>query len=401
MPVLKASRRIGRYRLPRLIALLVSTLLVSAPLAFAATPVATIDGGDIKTMETLADRVVKRSRIPGLAMAIVANGKVVSLRGYGVTDTVSHAPVSADTVYRLASLSKAFASTLSAQLVHEGAMSWDSPIANQLPAFKLRDLAGAQKVTVRDILSHQVGLTHNTYDRDLEGNQPYPLLAERLSNAPMACAPGECYGYQNIAFSLIGDMVFAVTGDFYVHQVEKRLFHPLGMYTATYGREGLEGSSRWAKPHVRGRSGWVPVRPKETYYRVPPAAGVNASARDMAQWLLAQLGHYPDVLPPALLDEIHTPQVATPSEIRGSSWRHERLRAAHYALGWRIYDYSGHTLVFHGGAVQGYRALIGLLPERDIGIVVLWNSESNAPSGLLPSFIDRALNLPARDWVGR
>ena len=353
-----------------------------------------------RQVQRLAEQLVTQKKLPGLAIAIVQNGKVVSMQGYGMTDAPGGQPVTIDTVFRLASLSKAFAATLSAQLVAEDAMNWDYPIINQLPAFKLRDYASAKTVTVRDVLSHRVGLTHNTYDRDLEGNTPYPLLAERLSDAPLACTPGDCYAYQNIAFSLIGDLVFAATGDFYSHQVEKRIFHPLGMYNSTFGREALESSSSWARPHVRGRGGWVAVRPKENYYRVPPAAGVNSSIRDMAQWLIAQSGHRPDVLTPTMLDQIHLPQVNTPGETRGSPWRRERLNGASYAMGWRVFNYSGHTMVFHGGAVQGYRGLIAFLPGEDVGLVVLWNSESSAPSGLLPSFMDRVLGLPTKDWLG-
>jgi beta-lactamase class C len=353
-----------------------------------------------KQMEHLADELVTQKHLPGLAMAIVQDGKVVSMRGYGRTGGPGYSPVGTDTVFRLASLSKAFAATLSAELVAEGAMSWDDPIVNKLPAFKLRDYASGNKVTVRDILSHRVGLTRNTYDRDLESNQPYPLLAEKLSNAPMACTPGDCYAYQNIAFALIGDVVFASTGDFYSHQVETKIFHPLGMYSSTYGREALQHSASWARPHVRGRGGWVAVEPKDAYYRVAPAAGVNSSIHDMAQWLVAQMGHRPDVLTQSMLDAIHTPQVSTPGELRGSGWRRDRLRHAWYAMGWRVFDYSGHTMVFHGGAVQGYRTLIAFLPKEDVGIVVLWNSESAAPSGLLPSFMDRALGFPNHDWLG-
>ena len=352
-----------------------------------------------REIERLAEGVVTQSRIPGMAMAIVQDGKVVSLRGYGVVDSRNPQPVGTDTVFRVASLSKAFAGTLSAMLVSEGALDWDAPIANQLPAFTLRDLEGAQRLTVREVLSHRVGIGYNAFDRDLEADQPYPLLAEKLSDAPMTCAPGDCYAYQNIAFSLVGDLVFAVTGDFYHHQVEKRLFHPLGMYGATFGRDGLESSPSWARPHVRSGGKWLPVRPKETYYRIPPAAGVNASVRDMSQWLIAQMGHRPDVLPPELLNEIQTPQVETPGEIRGNSWRRERLRSAYYGLGWRIYDYAGHTLVYHAGAVQGYRAVAAFLPDKDIGVVILWNSESSMPAALLPTALDRALGLPARDWL--
>jgi beta-lactamase class C len=172
------------------------------------------------------------------------------------------------------------------------------------------------------------------------------------------------------------------------------------MYSSTYGRDGLQASLSWAHPHVRTRGGWVAVQPKETYYHVPPAAGVNSSIHDMAQWLIAQMGHRPDVLSPSLLNLIHTPQVATPGELHGSPWRRARLNNAYYALGWRVFDYSGHTLVFHGGAVQGYRTMIAFLPDEDVGMVVLWNSESAAPSGLLPSLLDRVLGLPVQDWTG-
>lgn len=395
MPLTKASlrRRPSPWFLLPLLGLALATTAAGA-----AAPKGDFTA-QAREIERLAEGVVSQSRIPGMAMAIVQDGRIISVRGYGVVDSRNPQPVGPDTVFRVASLSKAFAGTLSAMLVSEGAMSWDSPIANQLPTFSLQDMQGAQRLSVRDILSHRVGLGYNTFDRDLEANQPYPLLAERLSDAPLTCSPGDCYAYQNIAFSLVGDLVFAVTGDFYAAQVEKRLFHPLGMYGATFGRDGLEASPSWARPHVRSGGKWLPVRPKETYYRIPPAAGINASARDMAQWLIAQMGHRPDVLPPELLNEVMTPQVETPGEIRGRGWRSERLNRAYYGLGWRIYDYAGHTLVFHGGAVQGYRALSAFLPDRGIGVVILWNSESAMPSGLLPTTIDRALGLPARQWL--
>ena len=351
-------------------------------------------------MEVLAEALVSGKKIPGMAMAIVQNGQVLSARGYGRTDARSGQPIDADTVFRVASLSKSFAATMTGILVEEQALDWDTPVSKQLPAFKLRDFQASQKLTVSDILSHQVGLAKNTYDRDLEQSIPYPLLAERLSNAPMVCTPGDCYGYQNIAYSLIGDMVFAVTGDFYSHQVETKIFAPLGMRHATYGRAALMAGPNWARPHVYSGKAWVPTVPNENYYHVPPAAGVNASINDMAIWLNAQLGHHPDVLSPALLEKIQTPQVSTPGELRASGWRNERLDNAAYALGWRVFTYKGHKLVFHGGAVRGYRGLVAFMPEFDTGLVVLWNSESAAPSGLLPTWFDAVLGIEGRDWLG-
>ncbi|WP_297799920.1 serine hydrolase domain-containing protein [Arenimonas sp. GDDSR-1] len=355
--------------------------------------------GDAREMERLAEAFLQQKKLPGMAMALVQDGRVLSARGYGVADIRTGQPVKSDTVFRLASLSKAFAATLTGILVEEQALGWDTPIAKQLPAFKLRDFTASQKLTVSDILSHQVGLAKNTYDRDLESSVPYPLLAERLSDAPLACTPGECYGYQNIAYSLIGDMVFAVTGDFYTHQVEEKIFIPLGMKNATYGRDSLMATGNWARPHTYGGKGWVSGIPNENYYHVPPAAGVNASITDMAIWLNAQLGHYPDVLSPELLRKIHTPLVNTPGEIRSSGWRHERIDRAAYALGWRVFSYRGRTMVFHAGHVRGYQGVVAFLPEEDVGIAVLWNSESSAPSALLPAWMDRALGIPGRNWL--
>lgn len=386
-----------------------ASLLVPAP-AFASTSepaakpaVPLTTNRDMQAMtryyERLAKRVVDEAGVVGLAVAVVHRGEILTEAGWGITKIGGRDKVDADTVFRIASLSKAFASTLTAQLVERGAMSFDTLLADQLPAFTLQDAQVAENLTVRDVLSHRVGLPRNSFDPLLEQNEPYQVLAARLAELPSACQGDACYGYQNIAFSLIGDMVFAATGNFYTLEVEKRIFHPLGMFSATYGRDALEASSSWARPHVRSRGGWLAVRPKETYYRIPPAAGVNASMRDLSQWMLAQLGHRPDVLSPDVLASVQAPLVETPHETRSTEWRRERLQRAHYGLGWRVFDYQGHTMVFHGGAVQGYRGLIALLPEHDFGLVILWNCESAAPSGLLPTYLDRFLGLPEKDWL--
>ena len=356
---------------------------------------------DIRRFETIASTLVANGRIPGLAMAIVKDGRILSARGYGVTDARNPQPVDAHTVFRLASLSKPFAGTVTGLLVNDGVLRWDSHLTDYVPSFQLSQPGAAQSVTVADILSHRLGLTRNAFDRDIEANADYHSLTRRMANAPMTCAPGECYAYQNVGFSLIGDIVFATTGQFFSETVARRIFKPLGMHDASYGLEGIEASARWARPHVRGKGGWVPLTPKPTYYRVAPAAGVNASISDMAQWLLAQTGHRPDVLPAPLLATLHSPLVTTPTEMRGSSWRRTRLNSAGYGLGWRVYNYSGHDVVFHGGAVQGYRGAMALMPDKDFGVVILWNSESGLPGGLLPTILDNVAGLTDGDWLNK
>lgn len=354
---------------------------------------------DVRLFEAIAEDIVANQRVPGMAMAIVHDGKVLSARGYGITDVQNAEPVDAHTVFRMASLSKSFAGTLAGLLVSEGALRWDSPVADYIPSLQFSDPAAAQRLTVADVLSHRVGLKDHTYDREIERNADYRDLVQKLAHAPMSCPPGECYGYQNVAFSLIGDVVFAASGQFYNEALARRIFKPLGMHDASVGLEGILASPRWAKPHVRAGAGWRPVMPKPTYYRVAPAAGVNASISDLAQWLLAHSGHRPDVLPAPLLATLHSPVVGTPAELRGPSWRRERLNAAGYGLGWRIFDYAGYRMVFHGGAVQGYRGVMAILPELDLGVAIVWNCESALPSGLLPTILDRAIGLPAQPWI--
>lgn len=356
------------------------------------------DGFNVAAIESMAEQLTYGNRVPGIAMAIVQNGRVLSARGFGVTDIGNPQPVDAHTVFRLASLSKAFAGTMAGLLVNDGTLRWDSKVTDYVPGFQLGTPDATRRLTVADVLSHRVGLPYNAYDRDIEANADYYTLTRKLASAPLKCEPGDCYAYQNVAFSLIGDVVYAASGSFYEQAVERRIFKPLGMNDASLGLAGIQASPRWARPHVRSRNGWVSLAPKPTYYRVAPAAGVNASASDMAQWLLAHTGHRQDVLPAPLLATLHAPLVNTPGEMR-SGWRRQRLDSAGYALGWRVFDYAGHTVVFHAGAVQGYRGLVALLPERDLGIAVMWNGESSVPSGLMPTILDRAIGLPTQRWL--
>jgi beta-lactamase class C len=356
-------------------------------------------GFNVREFEALAQGLVDRGKTPGLAMAIVQGGQIVSARGYGITDVNNPEPVDLHTVFRLASLSKSFASTTAAKMVAEGKMRWDSRPIDYIPSLQFADPYAAQQLTVADVLSHRVGIVKNAFDRDIEADVEYPALMQKLAYAPMKCAPSECYAYQNVAYSLIGNVVESVSGTTYEQTVARRLFRPLGMFDASYGLEGIAASKRWARPHVGGVGRWTSVYPKPTYYRVAPAAGVNASISDMAKWLLAQNGYRSDVLPGSMLATLHAPLIDTPGEMGGSTWRHQRLNAAGYALGWRVYDYVGHRLVFHGGLVQGYRGAIALLPERDVGVVVLWNSSSAAPSGLLPTILDRAIGVTPQRWL--
>lgn len=384
--------------------LLRAALAALLPLAAAATPAdEAADDRVARAVSAYAhalDALEASGEVTGLSTAIVRGREVLLERSMGVTNVESGEAVAPETVFRIASLSKAFASTLAGLLVEDGRLDWDTRVSDVLTWFRMHNNKATNRMTVRDLLSHRTGLPHNTFDRNLERDIPYQELVRRLDRVNMNCPVGECYGYQNIAFSVFGDMVYPLTGDFFTHQVEKRLFQPLGMATATYGPAALQRNTSWARPHVRRNGAFVAVLPKPNYYRVPPAAGVNASIRDLERWLAAQMGAYPDILSPQLLEELHTPLVDTPGQTRYSRWRRARLRHAAYALGWRVLDYSGHTLIYHAGAIEGYRAIIGILPAQGIGMAAVWNCSCSTPGNLMPMFVDRVLGLEPVNWTG-
>jgi beta-lactamase class C len=137
----------------------------------------------------------------------------------------------------------------------------------------------------------------------------------------------------------------------------------------------------------------------ETYYRVPAAGGVNSNIKDLALWLVAQMGQMPDVLSPKLLATIHAPLVKTPGERRRMRKFLERVGEASYGYGWRSYDYAGRRIIGHHGGVAGYRSLILFDPALKSGVVALWNSNTNQPAGLEFEVMDMLHKLEFRDWL--
>ncbi|GAA0906333.1 beta-lactamase family protein [Luteibacter anthropi] len=354
----------------------------------------------IENYKRWLDEAEARDAAPALVTAIVVDDKVVYERAFGYANAKTKEPATPETVFRLASLSKAFATGVTAVLVRAGFLSWDTRLVDVIPYFKLKDMQAAQQATVRDILGQRLGLPRNTYDAMLEADAPYEELVRKLDEVDLSCKVGACYGYQNVAFSMIGDVIYAQTGDYYFRQVERRIFTPLGMTTASYGRDALESSKSWARPHRGGPHNWIPYEPNDAYYRVAPAAGVNASLRDMEQWLIAQMGGRPDVLPAQLLEVLHAPEVSTPGEERSLPWRRSRVTDAHYALGWRVFRYGNEDLIYHAGAVSGYRTMIGFFPKYHAGVVSMWNGAGPMPAGLMPMVFDSLLGLPHVDWAG-
>ncbi|MES2895497.1 MAG: serine hydrolase domain-containing protein [Pseudomonadota bacterium] len=348
---------------------------------------------DYLALDARLDAMMADRSMRGLAVAVVENGRLSYVKGYGVEAAETGRPVDVETVFRWASLSKTVSGTLSAQLSADGIIA----LTDRLEAYdtSLRLPGDAQRdLTVAQLLSQQTGLPKNAFDGRLEDGQDPGAIRRALAEAPSVCPPATCHSYQNVAYDTISEVIASRTGEPYAETVRKRLFAPLGMASASLGAAGLMTAERWAKPHHNQDQLVV----SEVYYRLPAAAGVNSNIVDLAVWMQALMGLRPDVLPPAVLETAQRPRVPTASPYGRLAMRRE-LKAAGYGLGIRSFTYKGHRLLGHSGGVSGYRATMMFDPATRTGIAMLWNSDANLPFRFQAEFMDRAYRLPFTDWL--
>jgi beta-lactamase class C len=308
----------------------------------------------------------------GLAVAIVEDGELRFVQSYGVVDRSTDVPVTNNTVFRWASVSKTVAGTLAASMASEGAVDLNKPVSSWQSSLRLPDGAEA-RISFAQLLAQQTGLTKNAYDEKLEDGQDPRVIRASLAEAPLQCTPGTCHTYQNVAFDTASEILAKAGKRPYPHLVSERFFLPLGMTSANFGMAGLTGAKDWARPHS-GRN----VRTlKESYWRVPAAAGVESNIVDFSRWLQATMGERPDVLPASTLRLAQAPRVNT-APIYGGELR-QANSDAHYGLGWRTFTYDGRQFIGHSGAVDGYRATLIFEPATRTGVVAMWNSNWGTP----------------------
>lgn len=328
----------------------------------------------------------KKYNVPGFALVFYAKGQTPRIVTFGKTHTKgSH--VTPDTVFRLASVSKTFTGLLMAKWVMGHELNWDTSINDMMQA---PEWGGGkfQQMTLADIVGQSSGFMRNAYDNLIEADYSVKRVLNDMAKLDLLCDPGDCYTYQNALFGAISDYFYHQDTSYH-RQMQRLLFSPLSMQTASVGKNGLMSSNSWARPHVAiTRSKWREGKVENNYYRFAAAAGVNASINDMTRYLQALLGESPQVIPPEIVDTVTTPRVRTTREKYRRGWR-EYLKNAHYGLGWRIYDFEGETINYHGGWVRGYRADVAFSPDHGVGFAMLMNAESNIINSATAEFWKR------------
>lgn len=336
------------------------------------------------------------SHTPGAAIAVVYDSTIVYLKGFGVKSTLSTDPIDVHTIFRIASVSKCFASFLTGIFVQDSLLSWNDSIVNYLPKFALKSEDDTKNLTIRHVLSHTTGLPYHAYTNMVEEGASLDSMLSWLKNINPASHVGQSYSYQNVAYSIIGEVIRSKTGIPYEAQMMQRVFLPLGMKTASIDYASIITNRNVAKPHKLKKGKWVPATITDTYYNVAPAGGVNASISDMAQWMIALLGNREDIISKDILDQLFTPIVKAPSKNRNYGRMH-RLNDSYYGLGWRVLHYPNDTLIYHGGFVNGYRSEVAINPKAKIAVCILANAPGEMADNGIPLFFN--LFEPRRDSI--
>jgi beta-lactamase class C len=336
--------------------------------------------------DTFFQRQMALTHTLGAAVVVVQNGQIVFEKGYGYAGPDTSRAVTPHTVFRIGSVSKGFAGILTGMLVESGLLRWTDCLKDHIGDFRLRDSLQAAAVTLRNLLSHTTGLPYHAFTDMIERGYSLDELAENyLPTARLGGKEGTFYAYQNVAYALIEKVIASGSGVAYETLLREKIFDPCGMQSSSCDLTSLLLRQDKALPGSYTGRGWRPGRLDESYYNYLAAGGINASAHDLGGWLKLLTGHRPDLIRPVTLDTVFMPVVKTDKErwlFRGWVPRH----AASYAMGWRVLEVGGETIIYHGGYVNGYRAEIAFNRKNSTGIAVLFNESTPLCSKAVPAF---------------
>ena len=387
-------------------ALLLGLLMLAAPAA--ATPPEGLDA----RVEALR----RTTGIPGLAVAIVENGQTTFLHGYGTRGLQHPEPVDEHTIFPTGSTGKAFTTAALATLVDAGKLGWDDRVIDRLPGFQMYDPWVTREMTIRDLLVHRSGLGLGEGDLLFVPRTDIPRAeaVKRLRYLKPATSFRSGFAYDNVLYMVVGQLIEAVTGQRWEEYVRTHVLVPAGMLDSTADSAPRFADTDRAYPHARTDGTVRGLGPQQTLDEhdelgrsAAPAGGLAISIADMAKWLKLQLadGKLPDgsrLFSEAAHTEMWTPVVLQPIDPEPPDLAGTTPTFNTYALGWEVRDYHGAKIVWHEGAVFGFKSIVVLLPGRNIGFAVEINSEDGQILfGLMYELLDHYLGLAPQDWPAK
>ena len=353
-------------------------------------------------LEQFIPAQMQKWKVPGVAIAVVQNGQVIYSHGFGLRDVKSNLPVTTKTIFAIGSISKSFTSLSMGMLNDEGKLAWDNPVRQYLPEFQMYDPVASERMTPRDLISHRVGMAGHDliwYSSDFSRED----MVRRLRFLQTDHDFRSGYRYNNMLVMTAGYLVGRVSGHGWEDFVRHRVFEPLQMNSSNFSVLDSQKSSDFSHPYRKDEhSGAVSEIPFHVVSAIGPAGSINSNVEDMARYAIFQLGKGKlgdrQLVSEANLSLNHTAQVPMPD---GS--RPQEIGPRSYAMGWVISSYRGQPLWWHNGGIDGFYALLTLLPDKNFGMVILTNLLEDDPVPEIISYhiYDHLLGLDHIDWAKR
>lgn len=354
---------------------------------------------DYKFIDSFIDSTMKQWQVPGLSVAIVKDGKVVFIKGYGVRNIESGEKVTPNTLFYLASVTKTFTSTLAMLAVDQKKLNIDQPLKTYFPDFGFYDTLASNRITMRDMLCHRTGLPReNFFLLSYQGARKDIRKSMRYFEPTRDFRSG--FQYANEPFTVAGDMVAELLGSTWEDQVTKQFLQPLGMDRSVFSYKDMLKSDDYSTPYGK----WEGKLGSSKYFDselLGPAGSLISNANDLSKWLLFHMNKgkvdAQQIISPEVISQLYNPQIPVPS-----SSKFQEILLPCYGLGWFTDDYRGHLHIHHGGALYGYGSLVSYLPNDRIGVVILANLFATPYMNVLERYIfDKMLGLQSVDWNTR
>ncbi len=339
--------------------------------------------------------------VPGYAIAIVKDGKVVYAKGYGVLEAGKKQIVDENTLFAIASNTKAFISASLAHLVWEGKITWNDKVVSFLPYFALYDSYTTSQATLKDILSHRTGL--GTFSGDViwyKSNYSAEEVIKHVKYVPQAYSFRAGYGYSNLMFITAGEVIKSITGMPWDKFVQRHILTPLQMDRTVTSVKNLDKMGNFASPHKTIDGKITPI-PWVNWDNMGAAGGIISSVSDMSKWMILQMNnginHGDTIFSPQAQVAMWTPQNSFEVSLASQKNMPTKHFSA-YGLGWGIWDYQGRKVVSHSGGYDGMYSRVTMIPEEQVGVVVLTNAMTGITTPVTMRVIDELLNIGQRDW---
>lgn len=354
----------------------------------------------LESLDAYYEKALNDWNLPGMAIGIVKDGELIFSKGYGVLEVGRRGAPDENTLFAIASNTKAFTASILAMLVQEGKIGWNDRVQEYLPWFEVYDPWVSRQATIRDLLSHRIGL--GTFSGDVvwyKSGLSTEEIVGAAAHLPQAFDFRSGYGYSNLMYMAAGLVIEVVTGKSWAENVKERILDPLGMNRTIVGTAELEAKGNFATPHAQVDGKNIPIK-WEDWTQVAAMGGLTSSVRDVAQWMIFNMNHGiwggDTLLSPASINLLWTPHSNFVVNHTRPQDFNRHFNA--YGLGWGLSDYHGRLSIGHTGGYDGMLSEVRILPEEKMGIVVLTNGVKSPMTAITNYTLETLLGFEPRDW---